>query len=94
MASKVSQIDHEITAIHKVIRKLERIDLYSAASWQAAWDKHPELRERETELFRRRGFAQLERDEKAAKIALAAARKARYRRPRKCPTCGQHSIAA
>jgi len=55
----IAALDREITAIHKQMRKLEKITLNSAESWQAAWDKCPGLRELEISLFRKRGYLQI-----------------------------------
>ena len=54
-------VNLEIDALHKQLRQLEPIDLLSAASWQLAWDKHPELRARETALFQKLGEFQRRR---------------------------------
>lgn len=37
----------------------------SARVWQNAWDRCPDLRARDTELFRERGAAQQQRDQEA-----------------------------
>ena len=87
----IPEIDRAINANRKQLRNLERIDLLSAASWQDAWDRHPDLRAIDNELFRQRGNAQRERDEKAFKLAM---RPRRHARPKKCPTCGHHTLAA
>jgi hypothetical protein len=46
---------------------------------------------RECELFRQRGLAQLDRDEQAAKQRVKRIRAAK---PKKCPTCGCHTLYA
>ena len=74
MTRKISQIDKEITAIGRQLRRLEKINPTSAASWQAAWDKHPDLHAQEKALYRERGEAQQIRDEKASKEAMRVAR--------------------
>jgi hypothetical protein len=79
----VPQIDKDINAIHRQMRRLEKIDLTSAASWQDAWDKHPELHERECALYRERGEAQQIRDEKAHKIAIRVAASEQRQRNKK-----------
>lgn len=58
-AARIKQIDKAIDAIRGELCRLEQIDKFSAASWQRAWDRHPDLRDRETSLFRERGVAQL-----------------------------------
>ena len=74
MARKIPQIDKEITAIHRQMKRLEKIDLTSAASWQDAWDKHPDLHAQERALYRERGEAQQVCDAKATKEATRVAR--------------------
>lgn len=56
----IAQIDKQLDAVTGNLKKLEFIDEMSAASWQAAWDKHPDLYETHTELYRQRGVLQLE----------------------------------
>lgn len=90
MTRQISEIDRDITTIHKELRRLEKIKPFDAASWQAAWDKHPDLWERERALYRERGAAQKVRDDAAYRLAMAGKRSAAARRTRmkKCPTCG------
>ena len=52
LKTQIREIDRKVDAIHRKMRTLETIDLYSAASWQAAWDKHPDLHSQEAELYR------------------------------------------
>lgn len=61
---QINQIDKNITAIHHYMRQLEKIDPFSAVSWQAAWDKHPDLRQKVNEFLHRRDCL---RDELAKK---------------------------
>ena len=70
----IPQIDKAIDAIHRKLCRLEAIDTMSAESWQDAWDKHPDLREKETALYRERGEAQQVRDVEANKEATRIAR--------------------
>lgn len=65
---QIAAIDKEITSIHRQMKKLEKIDPMSSESWQAAWDKHPDLQQQETALFRKRGQFQVVRDEQRSKI--------------------------
>ena len=58
LKTQIREIDRKVDAIHRKMRTLETIDLYSAASWQAAWDKHPDLHSQEAELYRQRGGIQ------------------------------------
>ena len=58
LKTQIKVIDRKVDAIHRKMRRLETIDLYSAASWQAAWDKHPDLYSQEVELYRQRGNLQ------------------------------------
>jgi predicted transcriptional regulator len=62
--TEISRLDRAIKAIHRELRRLEKITTLSAESWQAAWDKHPDLRARENELYRRRGIAQQQNQER------------------------------
>ena len=58
----IRKIDTAIDAIRSDLRRRERIDINSAESWQRAWDRHPDLRGKERDLFAQRGIAQIERD--------------------------------
>lgn len=89
MEAQISRIDREINANQRRLRQLEKINPHSPQSWQAAWDRQPALWAREQELFRSRGAAQRERDERAANIRLP-----RPKSPKKCPTCGHRTLAA
>ncbi len=71
----IQQIDKDIDAVHKQLRRLEKITLTSATSWQRAWDKHPKLHAKEKALYRERGNAQQIRDEKAGKEATRNTRR-------------------
>ena len=55
---RIHQIDRQVNAIHHRLRQLEAIDPMSAASWQAAWDKHSDLHQREAALYLERGLLQ------------------------------------
>lgn len=57
-------------------------------TWGYAWARHPDLHQREQDLFRQRGEAQVERDRLDSKAAIRAERSAaRQYRQKKCPTC-------
>jgi hypothetical protein len=71
----IPQIDKDITAIRRQLQRLEKIDTMSAASWQNAWDKHPDLLAKENAFYRERYEAQLVRDEKAYKAGMVTARR-------------------
>lgn len=66
-------------------------------TWGHAWNRNPDLAERDRELFRQRGEAQLIRDslETRAAAARQAAENRRHlaRKPSKCPTCGTLTFA-
>lgn len=63
-AERIDQIDRQINIVRWELHiRVPLIDTLSAASWQAAWDRHPDLSAREDALFRQRGIAQRERDE-------------------------------
>lgn len=52
-------IDRDIQdVVAELQRRVPGIDEMSAVSWQAAWDQHPELRQRSDELYRERGERQ------------------------------------
>lgn len=87
--SAIGQIDKQIDLLHATLFALEKPKM-TAESWQAAWDRHPEMQKRDRELFAQRAAARQERDERAAR---AIARPRRYRR-KKCPTCGRRTVIA
>jgi len=60
--ARISKIDQAIDAVRRELGRRERVRPLSAASWQAAWDKHPALHDEYSALFYRRGFWQLVRD--------------------------------
>jgi predicted HNH restriction endonuclease len=55
---QIAAIDKDLTAIYRQMRKLEKIDQMSADSWQAAWNKHPDLHKAEHQLYVQRGALQ------------------------------------
>ena len=57
----IEEIDKQIDAVHYKLRSLEKFNRMSAEAWQRAWDRHPDLREQETLLYRLRGLAQIQR---------------------------------
>ena len=59
----IDALDGVIDQINARLRTLETIDEMSAASWQAAWDKHPELRAATQSLYAQRGELQRQRDQ-------------------------------
>ena len=69
----IRNIDKQIDAIRTQLLAAETVDQLSAESWQAAWDKRPDLRQAETELFIRRGELQSLRDMASAKDAAKKA---------------------
>lgn len=88
----IRQIDKQIDANQATLRNLLSKIPVTAADWQRAWDAHPALRDRNRELWVRRGNAQLERDKRAEEMASRERRTARTKPPRKCPTCGCHTL--
>lgn len=89
---QISQIDKQIDANRAaMIRRLGFRPDCSAAEWQRAWDRCPDLHARERDLYRQRGIAQQERD---AMDHKEWQRTERQRRAKKCPTCGSHTLAA
>ena len=75
MAREISRIDKDINAVHTQLRRYEKIDTMSAASWQDAWDKHPHLHAREKMLYGERYEAQMVRDAAAYKAAMVTKRR-------------------
>lgn len=65
VARTISEIDRDIDANRVAFQDRVigvRAVFRSAAWWQAAWDAHPDLWNRDKELFRERGIAQHLRD--------------------------------
>lgn len=88
----IPAIDKDIAANKRELLRRERINRLSAASWQAAWDKHPELWQRSRDLYLERGEAQLERDKREHAAAMRAARSVRVNTKR-CSACGSRVAA-
>lgn len=88
---QIASLDKQIDAIRRELLSRAGRRLETAGEWQDAWYRHPDLRNREVEMFRQRGLAQQERD--IADFARII-RQPRARRPKKCPTCGQRTLAA
>lgn len=91
MTQTISQIDQAIDAVTATMRGLEKIMPLSAAHWQSAWDRHPDLYASYCELYRQRGIAQEERDLKASRVRI---KRIQTSRPKQCPTCGFHTLHA
>lgn len=70
----IVRIDRKVDAVMAALCTLEVVSPLSAASWQRAWDKHPDLYARHSDLFRQRGEAQRERDaiEGKRRVRIAA----------------------
>jgi hypothetical protein len=99
MTRTIPQIDKDIDANRCMVVARERLTSaqhkrLSAHDWQAIRDRNPDFDRRDHELWRERGFAQLERDQREHDRIMGAARKARAPRPKKCPTCGNHTLFA
>lgn len=94
--TQIAAVDRQIDAVHGQLRTLEKIKPMSAASWQSAWDKHPDLREQERQLYVQRGQLQQERDLHEYRDAKKAARRDRMKPApiEKCSACGQPIYAA
>lgn len=74
----IEQIDRQINVNRWALHlRCPLINTLSARSWQNAWDRHPDLRAREDELFRQRGIAQQECDEAEHKAWLSQQRSER-----------------
>ena len=96
--TRIRQIDRLIDGIRlELARRVGRISIFDAGSWQRAWDRHPDLRQCESALFRQRGLAQCERDtaaykaEQKRKAAERRAFKKRISSP--CLSCGAPMFA-
>lgn len=89
--TQIAAVDRQIDANHAQLLTLEKIKPMSAASWQRAWDLHPDLQAQERELYVQRGHLQQERDLHEYRDAKKAARSARPRPAptKKCSACGQ-----
>lgn len=92
--NEIINIDKQLNALYRKLRSLEKISPNDAGSWQIAWNKHPDLLAQECELYRQRGIAQQERNTKASNAWAQQQRQKRAKRPKKCPTCGCHTLAA
>lgn len=86
---QIASIDKQIDATRKELVRRVRARPHSTSDWQAAWDRHPELRAQEIELFRQRGITQRERDMADHQAFMRS--KPRVARAKKCPTCGSRS---
>lgn len=76
-------IDKKIDGIRlELFRRVGRFNTMDAGGWQLAWDRHPDLYARHTELFRQRGELQVVRDAEIDRQYRAEQRKLRrsYRR--------------
>lgn len=87
--SAIRKIDRQIDAIRSELRSriTGKFSPTSAADWQVAWDRHPELRAQETALFRQRGELQLQRDNAWHEQEMRAARARRPAKQKQCPAC-------
>ena len=74
----IPEIDVEIDANRAELRQREpeafRGRPLDCLRWQIAWDRHPDLRERDRALFRERGRAQLIRDGRSDSSPVAERR--------------------
>lgn len=75
--------DKRIDEVRSELFLRETVDKLSAASWQSAWDKHPDLHERSHILWVYR--ADLKDELRAAERKVAAGY--RVKKLAKCPTC-------
>ena len=75
--ARIAEIDKAIDGVTRELRRRERVQLLSAASWQKAWDRHPALHDEYTALYVRRGFLQLVRDSAEHNAYLAEQRRDR-----------------
>ena len=78
MTRTIAAIDKDITANMRKLRRRHPIkNPMDAGQWQAARDAHPDLDARDHKLYRERGFAQQERDQKAYDAAMKVQRSER-----------------
>lgn len=95
----LAEIDKQIDANRAELqRRIGRKIRSTAASWQKAWDAHPDLLEQDHCLFNARGHWQQERDAADYRAAIAAnrrdavkVRKSARNSLTKCDVCGQWS---
>lgn len=97
--TNISRIDMEIGVVRRELRRRELrlrrpLNDLSAASWQAAWDRNPDLYERNNELCRQRGIAQQARDARAHRAWVQQNRRKPVKRAAAavCATCGQTAV--
>ncbi len=92
---KISEIDKRIDLNRRaMIARLRFRPDRSAAAWQRAWDKCPDLWAVEQQLYRLRGALQIERDTAdELKFRQERRQKRRTLHAKKCPTCGSYTLA-
>lgn len=75
---QIDRIDQEIDANRRALLSRIRFLPATAAEYQAAWDRNPDLWAREHELFCQRGAAQVVRDEEINTAWRAEQRRIRH----------------
>lgn len=76
---QIAEVDRKIDAVRDEMLKLEEVEPMDASSWQAAWDRHPDMHKAELDLFHHRGKLQLLRDEsEAQELARLSASSKRF----------------
>lgn len=69
MQTEIQIIDQQIDAVHAALVGRVKCMPQGYVGWENAWRRNPDLRARETALFRARGEAQERRDAALAKAA-------------------------
>lgn len=101
--AQIAQIDRRVDGIRlEVFRRGNRFFMHDTWGWQLAWDRHPDLHERQTALYRQRGQLQLvrdreiEREYQAEQRRQRAAERAAIRKTvlKRCDACGEYSRVA
>lgn len=92
--TEIERIDQEIDANRRVLLQRVRFAPSTAAEFQAAWDRNPDLWARERGLFRRRGYAQQRRDAAIERAWQTEQRRLRASRRRAAKICGSSTLGS
>lgn len=101
--AQIAQIDRLIDGVRlEVFRRGNRFFMHDIWGWQLAWDRHPDLKARDTALFCQRGQlqlvcdAELERAYQAEQRSKRAVERAAIRKTvlKRCDACGEFSRVA
>lgn len=90
----IREIDRAIDANRAELRSRCTRKPKSWRTWGYAWERNPDLHQRDRNLFWLRGEFQRVRDRLEHRAEINAARRGPRPRKSKCPTCGVVSFAA